>query len=116
MSTKVMPHVQVKQKYQVTIPHDIRQRINLNEGDILEVKEFQGMIVFIPKIIVPKNQVSDSEIEQCLDEAYKVLEAKKKAHYKINNKQLSQKMDRLSDKAVNNGMTSEILEDILNDQ
>jgi prevent-host-death family protein len=39
-------------------------------------------------------------------------EAKKKAHYKINNKQLSQKMDRLSDKAVNNGMTSEILEDI----
>ena len=49
-----MPHVQVKQKYQVTIPLSIRQKISLNEGDMLEAVERNGLIILIPKTLTNK--------------------------------------------------------------
>ncbi|WP_139282222.1 AbrB/MazE/SpoVT family DNA-binding domain-containing protein [Thiothrix caldifontis] len=39
-----MTYVQVKRKYQVTIPAALRKRLNLHEGDMLEVREQEGVI------------------------------------------------------------------------
>ncbi len=49
-----MPHVQVKQKYQVTIPASIRRKIALDEGDMLEAVEKDGLIILIPKALKRK--------------------------------------------------------------
>lgn len=49
-----MAHVQVKQKYQVTIPLSIRKKISLNEGDMLEAVERDGLIILIPKSVTYK--------------------------------------------------------------
>jgi len=44
-----MPYVQVKQKYQVTIPAAIRKKISLHEGDTLEAVERDGVIILAPQ-------------------------------------------------------------------
>lgn len=49
-----MSHVQVKQKYQVTIPLAIRKKILLREGDMLEAIERDGLIILIPKKLSQK--------------------------------------------------------------
>lgn len=49
-----MSHVQVKQKYQVTIPLAIRKKISLHEGDMLEAIEKDGLIILIPKKLTQK--------------------------------------------------------------
>ena len=49
IAERTMPYVQVKQKYQVTIPVSIRKKIHLCEGDTLEAIERDGFIVFIPQ-------------------------------------------------------------------
>lgn len=46
-----MTYVQVKQKYQVTIPAAIRKRLNLHEGDMLEVREQDGLLVLVPQTV-----------------------------------------------------------------
>ena len=51
-----MPYVQIKQKYQVTIPASIRKKISLNEGDMLEAIERDGFIVFIPQKLQRKQK------------------------------------------------------------
>ena len=47
-----MAYVQIKQKYQVTIPAAIRKKIELREGDTLEAIERDGLIVLIPQNLV----------------------------------------------------------------
>jgi AbrB family looped-hinge helix DNA binding protein len=49
-----MTHVQVKQKYQVTIPAAIRKKIPLHEGDMLEAVEKDGLIILIPRLLAGK--------------------------------------------------------------
>lgn len=44
-----MTYVQIKQKYQVTIPAAIRKKLELHEGDTLEAIERNGLIVLIPQ-------------------------------------------------------------------
>ncbi len=44
-----MPLAKVKQKGQVTIPAEIRERLALEEGDDLEVTVENGRIVLIPQ-------------------------------------------------------------------
>jgi len=51
---KSNPYVQIKQKYQVTIPFQIRKKIHLKEGDTLEVIEKNGFILFIPQKVKRK--------------------------------------------------------------
>ncbi|MGA2680402.1 MAG: AbrB/MazE/SpoVT family DNA-binding domain-containing protein [Candidatus Bathyarchaeia archaeon] len=40
--------VRVKRKGQVTIPLDLRSKLGIEEGAILEIKEEEGMIVMKP--------------------------------------------------------------------
>jgi AbrB family looped-hinge helix DNA binding protein len=43
-----LSQVRVKRKGQVTIPSELRSRLGINEGDILEVAEREGAIVLRP--------------------------------------------------------------------
>ncbi len=47
--------VELKAKSQVTIPKDIINSMELNQGDQFEVKEENGKIIFIPVAIYPEN-------------------------------------------------------------
>jgi AbrB family looped-hinge helix DNA binding protein len=49
-----MPYVRVKQKYQVTIPVTMRNKLNLHEGDTLEIKESNGNLVLVPQIVTTR--------------------------------------------------------------
>ena len=44
--------VRLKQKGQVVIPDDIRQKIKLSEGDFLEVSTDGRRVVFTPKKVM----------------------------------------------------------------
>jgi AbrB family looped-hinge helix DNA binding protein len=43
-----LSQVRVKRKGQVTIPSELRSRLGINEGDILEVAEREGTIFLRP--------------------------------------------------------------------
>jgi len=49
-------NVRFKRKSQVTIPHDIVEALNLQEGDDLECRLVDGKIVFVPMVSVPRDQ------------------------------------------------------------
>lgn len=52
-----MPLVKIKEKYQVTLPAAIRERLALKVGDLLEVNLLNDKdIVFKPKTLIDKNQ------------------------------------------------------------
>jgi AbrB family looped-hinge helix DNA binding protein len=50
-----MPLVKIKDKYQVTLPAEIRERLALKVGDVLEVALQDEDIVLKPKILIDKN-------------------------------------------------------------
>jgi len=49
-----MSYVQVKQKYQITIPAILRNQLGIHEGDTLDARIEQGHIVFTPQEIIKK--------------------------------------------------------------
>jgi AbrB family looped-hinge helix DNA binding protein len=57
-----MPLVKVKEKYQVTLPTEIREKVGLAVGDLLEV-EIQGT-----KITLTPKSVVDREIALALED------------------------------------------------
>jgi AbrB family looped-hinge helix DNA binding protein len=60
-----MPLVKVKEKFQVTIPIQIRKLIHLEVGDILEMVARDNTIVFKPKSVVDRESV-DAAIKEGL--------------------------------------------------
>jgi AbrB family looped-hinge helix DNA binding protein len=50
-----MALVSVKNKYQVVIPQNVREKIGLNVGDLLEAKAEHGKITFTPKPAVDRS-------------------------------------------------------------
>lgn len=61
-----MPIVTVKNKYQVVIPQRLREQIEVQVGDLLEVEVDKGKFVFTPKSIV------DRAVAEALDDVKKV--------------------------------------------
>lgn len=51
-----MPLVKVKEKYQVTIPTNIREKLALKVGDILEADIEKDKIVLKPQIVLDKSK------------------------------------------------------------
>ena len=50
----LMALVSVKSKYQVVIPRNVRKKIGINVGDILEAAVERGKITFTPKSVVDR--------------------------------------------------------------
>jgi AbrB family looped-hinge helix DNA binding protein len=61
-----MPLAKVKDKGQVTIPADVRERIGLDVGDYVEVKEEGNRIVLIPQAVVERHPEIDKAIAEGL--------------------------------------------------
>jgi len=69
-----MPLVKVKEKYQVTIPAEIRRELDLKVGDYLEVGAQGGSIILKPKALIDREK----------EEAWKKLrELLERVHQKI---------------------------------
>jgi AbrB family looped-hinge helix DNA binding protein len=54
MEDMKMPLVKVKKNFQVNIPLDIRKKINLVEGDYLEMEVNHGELLIKPVVVRPK--------------------------------------------------------------
>ena len=54
-----MSYIKIKRKFQITIPVAIRKKLNLLEGDILEIKEVNGEIILTPKLLTRKENNAD---------------------------------------------------------
>ncbi len=50
-----MPLVKVKEKYQVTLPASLRQKVGLEVGDLLEAKAQGKRITLTPKSVVDRD-------------------------------------------------------------
>jgi len=61
-----MPLVRVKQKFQVTIPDDVRRRVGLEVGDMLEASTKNNMITLRPKIVVDRHPAIDARLREGL--------------------------------------------------
>ena len=51
-----MPLVKVKDKYQVTIPAEVRQVLDLKVGDYLQIEIKDEVIVLKPKVVIDKGK------------------------------------------------------------
>src|SRR5438132_10737031 len=58
-----LPLVKVKEKFQVTIPTELRQALHLAVGDILEATIENETIVLKPKAVVDRRQAWNGVIE-----------------------------------------------------
>ena len=62
--------IELRQKSQVTIPKSIVKRLNLNEGDKLEIYEQDGEIRIVPVAVYPVSYIE--ELKEELDRLRKV--------------------------------------------
>lgn len=51
-----MSLVKVRRNHQITLPHDLRVKLHIAEGDYVEVEEKKGLIVLRPVKVVPSDQ------------------------------------------------------------
>ena len=58
-----MPLVKVKQKFQVTIPTEIRDAVPLEVGDVLEATVQGTNIVLTPKVVVDRTKARERLLE-----------------------------------------------------
>ena len=58
-----MPLVRVKEKFQVTIPTELREALHLTVGDILEATVEADTIVLKPKAVVDRREAWNGVIE-----------------------------------------------------
>ena len=66
MSSKgelTLPLVRVKEKFQVTIPTELREALHLTVGDILEAMVEDETIVLKPKVVVDRREAWNGVIE-----------------------------------------------------
>lgn len=91
-----MPKVKIGKKHQITIPKEVFEKLNLEEGEYLEVKAEEGKVVLVPQQLVPKDQawfwqkewqkkerkadedIGEGKLEGPFDSAEKAIEALKR--------------------------------------
>ncbi len=89
-----MPFVKVLRGGQITMPKELREILEIKEGDILEVQMEKNKVVLKPKVLVDKNQAwarlnqvmakvgkrhrktSEKEVESDVLEAIKTVRSK----------------------------------------
>jgi AbrB family looped-hinge helix DNA binding protein len=52
-----MPIVKVTRNFQVTIPVDVREQLDIEKGDILEVAVHEDAVIFKPKVLFDRKSV-----------------------------------------------------------
>ena len=57
-----MPLVKIKEKFQITLPAELREVLHLAVGDLLEATIQDNVIVLKPKIVVDREQALGGEI------------------------------------------------------
>ena len=57
-----MPLVKLKQKGQMTIPAEIRDQLQLRQGDLLEARTDGRSIILVPKAIVDREALEGSAV------------------------------------------------------
>jgi AbrB family looped-hinge helix DNA binding protein len=62
-----MPLVRVKQKFQVTLPAEVREKLHIEEGDLLEGVVHDDSVVLTPKAVVDKKSL-DAYLTERLEE------------------------------------------------
>lgn len=62
-----MALVKVKQKFQVTLPLEVREQLRVEEGDLLEASVQDNTIVLRPKLVVDRNPVEAAIAEGLKD-------------------------------------------------
>jgi AbrB family looped-hinge helix DNA binding protein len=63
-----MPLVRVKQKFQVTIPDDVRKQAGLEVGDFLEATAKGNVIMLKPKAVVDRHPEIDARLHEALED------------------------------------------------
>ena len=89
-----MPFVKVLRGGQITMPKELREVLEIKEGDILEVQMEKNKVVLKPKVLLDKNQawkrldkimakvakrhgkISEKEVENDVLEAIKTVRSK----------------------------------------
>lgn len=51
-----MAIVKVKNKYQIVIPEEIRKRLKVEVGDMLDIEERDGSLIAKPVVVIDKSQ------------------------------------------------------------
>jgi AbrB family looped-hinge helix DNA binding protein len=66
-----MSIVQVRGRAQITLPADVREKLGIEEGDMLEARVEDKRVVLVPQKLVPKFEEVElsEEGERMLDEA-----------------------------------------------
>ena len=69
MTMQKLSHVRVKRKGQVTIPSELRSKLSIEEGTLLEIKEEEGTITLkpTPKLKAGKT-VGEQEYKKIISE------------------------------------------------
>lgn len=63
-----MPLVKVKEKFQVTLPTEVREKAGVAIGDVLEAKVQGNKITLTPKVVVDRAFV-EKRLAESLDDA-----------------------------------------------
>lgn len=67
MERQAVPLTKVKEKFQVTIPTEVRKTIRLAVGDILEATVKNNVIILKPKAVVDRKTVEEAIEEGLAD-------------------------------------------------
>ena len=71
-----MPKAKVTRNYQVTIPEEVRRKVKLNEGDMVEVQALDAERIILKRII-PLEELKgawadDPEIDEAMENVKKL--------------------------------------------
>lgn len=66
--TRSIPFARVKQKFQVTIPSEVREKARLREGDLVEMVVHGATIILRPKVMVDRDEEAEAAIEEGLQD------------------------------------------------
>ena len=59
-----MSLVTVKNKYQIVIPQGLREALNINRGDLLEVRVERGKLTYTPKTVLDRIPAKRAQRQQ----------------------------------------------------
>lgn len=66
--------VDVRKRLQITLPKELADKVNIKEGDILEVTESDGSLILTPSVVISNNYVEElkrkaEQYEKLMNEA-----------------------------------------------